>query len=89
MNQELLDLNALLAAVEELKDHWVGKYLAKAYVSCYRGKKSPIDLRLFNSLDTGNRGLFIGILNMRTYHQWNDEQLYQVELRLKEMVGIK
>jgi hypothetical protein len=85
----LLDLNELLTVVNELKNHWVGKYLAKAFISCYRGKKSPIDLRLFNNLDHSNRELFIQILNMRTFSGWNDENLYQCELRLKKIVGIK
>lgn len=84
-----LDLNKLIATVEDLKNHWVGKYLTKAFVSCYRGKKSPIDLQLFNSLDTDNRELFIQILNMRSHHGWNCENLYQTEQILKKLVGIK
>jgi hypothetical protein len=84
-----LDLNKLLAAVNELKDHWVGKYLAKVFISCYRGKKSPIDLRQFGNLDAENRELFMQIINMRTQYGWNDENLYQCELRLKKLVGIK
>jgi len=84
-----LDLNQLIAAVKELKNHWVGKYLTKAFVSCYRGKKSPIDLQLFNSLDVHNRELFIQILNMRSYPGWSCENLYTTELILKKLVGIK
>jgi len=84
-----LDLNELLAAVKELKDHWVGKYLTKVFISCYRGKKSPIDLRQFNNLDYENRDLFMQIINMRTFSGWNDENLYQCEIRLKKLVGIK
>jgi len=84
-----LDLNELLAAVKELKDHWVGNYLTKVFISCYRGKKSPIDLRQFNNLDYENRDLFMQIINMRTFSGWNDENLYQCEIRLKKLVGIK
>jgi len=84
-----LDINELLTEVTELQNHWVGKYLAKAFISCYRGKEIQIDLRLFNNLDHGNRDLFIQILNMRTYSGWNDENLYQCELHLKKIVGIK
>ena len=89
MENEFLDLNELLRAVEELKSHWVGQYLAKAYVSCYRGKKSPINLRLFNQLDMNNRRLFVLILNMRSDPLWSDEELYQTEIKLKKTVGIK
>jgi hypothetical protein len=84
-----LNLNELITAVKDLKNHWVGKYLTKAFVSCYRGKKSTIDLQLFNSLDMQNRELFIQILNMRSYPGWNCENLYQTELILKKLVGIK
>lgn len=84
-----LDLNQLIAAVKELKNHWVGWYLTKVFISCYRGKKSPIDLQLFCKLDVHNRELFIQILNMRTYPGWNCENLYQTELILKKLVGIK
>lgn len=84
-----LNLNELLTVVTEMKNHWVGKYLARAFISCYSGKKLQIDLRLFNNLDYSNRDLFIQILNMRTYSSWNDENLYQCELRLKKIVGIK
>jgi hypothetical protein len=85
----ILDLNELLAAVEELKNHWVGKYLARVFISCYRGKKMQIDLRQFNNLDLSNRELFMQIINMRTFSGWNDENLYLCELRLKKLVGIK
>jgi hypothetical protein len=87
--ETILDLNELIAAVKELKNHWVGKYLTKVFISCYRGKKSPIDLRQFCNLDAANRQLFMEIMNMRTFSGWNDEALYQTELRLKEIVGIK
>jgi len=86
---KILDLNELLKAVDELKGHWVGKYLTKVFISCYRGKKSPIDLRQFNNLDYENRDLFMQIINMRTFSGWNDENLYQCEIRLKKLVGIK
>lgn len=91
MNNTLapLNLNELLTVVTEMKNHWVGMYLARAFISCYRGKKLQIDLRLFNNLDYSNRDLFIQILNMRTYSGWNDENLYQCELHLKKIVGIK
>ncbi|UUO22853.1 hypothetical protein FGD67_06365 [Colwellia sp. M166] len=88
-NTNTLDINELLTVVTELQSHWVGKYLAKAFISCYRGKKSPIDLRQFSNLDHDNRELFIQILNMRTHSNWNDENLYQCELWLKKIVGIK
>lgn len=84
-----LDLNELLVAVEELKNHWVGKYLTKVFISCYRGKKSPIDLRQFCNLDCDNQALFIQIINMRSLPSWSDENLYQCEQRLKKIVGIK
>ena len=84
-----LNLDELIKVVEELKCHWVGKYLTKVFISCYRGKKTSIDLRLFNQLDCNNQGLFIGILNMRSDRNWNDETLYQVELKLKKIVRLK
>lgn len=83
-----LDLNELLDAVNKLKKHWVGKYLVKTYVSCYRGKNILVDLRQFKNLDRGNQNLFVGILNMREFG-WCDETLYQVEQKLKKLVGIK
>ena len=91
MSEEMLnlDLNELITAVDELKSHWVGKYLVKVFVSCYRGKKSPIDLRQFVNLDADNRRLFMQIINMRTLQGWNDENLYQCEQQLKKLVGIK
>lgn len=84
-----IDLNQLIKVVEEMKNHWVGKYLVKAYVSCYRGTRSPIDLRKFVNLDSGNQDLFIKILNMRNGWPYSDEQLYQAEQILKKIVGIK
>ena len=84
-----IDLNALIKVVDGLKNHWVGKYLVKAYVSTYRGKKMHTDLQLFNSLDAGNQDQFIKILNMRNGWPYTDEQLYQGEQILKKLVGIK
>jgi hypothetical protein len=84
-----IDLNQLIAAVDELKNHWVGPYLVRVYVSCYRGKKSPVDLRQFVNLDSGNQDLFIKILNMRNGWPYTDEQLYKAEQILKKLVGIK
>lgn len=84
-----INLQELIDKVKELENHWVAKFLVKAYVSCYRGKKSPVDLRLFNSLDSGNQDLFIKILNMRNGWPYSDEQLYQGEKILKKLVGIK
>lgn len=84
-----LDLNNLLAVVKDLKSHWVGKYLVKVFISCYRGKKSPIDLSQFCNLDCNNQLLFMQIMNMRTMSGWSDENLYQCEIRLKKLVGIK
>lgn len=86
---EFLNLEKLIQKVKELKSHWVGKFLAKAYISAYRGRKSPIDLRLYNSLDQGNKNLFIQILNMRNGWLYSDDQLYQGEQALKKIVGIK
>ena len=86
---QYLNLEKLIEKVEELKSHWVGKFLAKAYISAYRGRKSPIDLRLYNSLDQGNKDLFIQILNMRNGWLYSDEQLYQGEQKLKQIVNIK
>ena len=88
-NNEPLDLNELLAVVEDMKKHWVGVYLARMFISCYRGKKSPIDLRKFASLDQSNQQIFMQIINMRSFPGWSDENLYQCELRLKKIVGIK
>lgn len=84
-----IDLNDLIEKVTEMKNHWVGKYLVKAYVSCYRGTKSPVDLRQFVNLDSGNQDLFIKILNMRNGWPYSDEQLYKAEQILKKIVGIK
>jgi len=84
-----IDLNGLITAVKDLKNHWVGKFLVKAYVSTYRGKKMLTDLQLFNSLDAGNQDHFIKILNMRNGWPYTDEQLYQAEQILKRIVGIK
>lgn len=84
-----IDLNELIAVVTEMKNHWVGNYLVRAYVSAYRGKKSAIDLRKFVSLDTCNQDHFIKILNMRNGWPYTDEQLYQAEQILKRIVGIK
>lgn len=85
----ILDLNELLEAVNELKGHWVGKYLVRVFISCYRGKKMLIDLQKFNNLDSSNRALFMAIINMRSFSGWNCEELYQAELKLKKLVGIK
>jgi len=84
-----LNLNELIKAVSELKGHWVGKYLTKIFISCYRGKKSPVDLRQFCNLDQDNQALFMQIINMRSYSGWSDEALYQAECILKNTVGIK
>lgn len=84
-----LNLDELIKVVEELKGHWVGTYLTKVFVSCYQGKKTPIDLKQFNNLDHNNKTLFIGILNMRSGRNWNDESLYQVMLKLKKIVRLR
>lgn len=84
-----IDLNELINKVKDMKSHWVGKFLVKAYVSTYRGKKMLTDLQLFNSLDAGNQDHFIKILNMRNGWPYTDEQLYQAETILKKLVGIK
>jgi hypothetical protein len=89
MTTQPLNLNELIASVRELKSHWVGKYLTKIFISCYRGKKSPVDLRQFSNLDQGNQALFMQIINMRAYPGWSDENLYQAECILKKTVGIK
>ena len=89
LENEPLDLEELEKAVKELDNHWVGKYLVNLFVACYRGKKKQIDLSLFNSLDSGNKDLFIKIIRMRDFSGWNCEELYQSELRLKKMVGIR
>lgn len=75
-----IDLNELIKKVESLEKHWVGKFLVKAYVSCYRGKKSPVDLSQFVNLDAGNQDLFIKILNMRNGWPYTDEQLYLTDI---------
>ena len=89
MEHTIINLKELITKVEELKGHWVGKYLVKAYVSCYRGKKSPVDLSQFNNLDSGNQQLFLQILHMRSHWLYDDEQLFQCEKKLKQLVGIK
>lgn len=84
-----INLNELINQVKKMKSHWVGKFLVKAYVSTYRGKKMLTDLQLFNSLDAGNQDHFIKILNMRNGWPYTDEHLYQAEQILKKIVGIK
>lgn len=84
-----IDLNELIKVVDEMKNHWVGTYLVRVYVSCYRGKKSPVDLRQFVNLDSSNQDLFIKIINMRNGWPYTDEQLYQAETILKKLVGIR
>ena len=89
MSTIYLDAVLLLEKVEELKGHWVGKYLVNVYISCYRGTKKQIDLKLFSILDEGNKKLFIGILNMRKDWLYSDEDLYEIEQQLKKIVGVK
>ena len=86
---QYLNLEKLIEKVEELKKHWVGKFFVNAYISAYRGHKKNIDLRLYNSLDQGNKDLFIQILNMRNGWLYSDDQLYQGEQALKKIVNIK
>lgn len=84
-----IDLNELIAVVTDMKKHWVGDFLVKAYVSTYRGKRMMIDLQRFVHLDSSNQDHFIKILNMRNGWPYTDEQLYKAEVILKEIVGIK
>ncbi len=48
MNTQPLNLDELIKAVSELKGHWVGKYLTNIFISCYRGKKSPVTIGLYD-----------------------------------------
>lgn len=89
LDNEPLDLNELISVVDDMKKHWVGKYLVRVFISCYRGKKSAIDLRMFASLDQSNQQLFMQIINMRSFPGWSDEALYQCEQQLKKLVGIR
>lgn len=89
LENEPLDLNELIRVVGDMKKHWVGTYLVRVFISCYRGKKSPIDLRKFVSLDHSNQQLFMQIIHMRSFPGWNDEALYQCEQIIKKLVGIK
>lgn len=88
-NEVFLDGEILLQVVDEFKAHWVGKFLAQIYIGVYRGTKKQIDWRLFNQLDANNRAIFDQILNMRNGWIYTDEQLYQIEIKLKQLVGIK
>jgi hypothetical protein len=89
LENEPLNLNELIRVVDDMKKHWVGTYLVRVFISCYRGKKSPIDLRKFVSLDHSNQTLFMQIIHMRSFPGWSDENLYQCEIRLKKLVGIR
>ena len=89
MSTTYLDAVLLLEKVEDLKNHWVGKYLAEAFISSYRGTNKPMNLKLFNSLDEGNKKLFIGILNMRKDWLYSDEELYEIEQQLIDIAGVK
>lgn len=56
------------------------EWLARAYVSWYRGGASnQIDLRGYGSLDARNKLLFREMLGLRSRSGWSDDELWQAE----------
>jgi hypothetical protein len=78
-------LQKLVEAVEGGGDAAV--FLGEAYISFYRGRQNKVELRDVDTLDAENFVLFQDMLTLRRRPGWSDDELFQVEQRIKQILG--
>jgi len=77
MNEDKIEVDLL---VQRIKDGgFSGEYLKDAYISTYRNVPFLHSLGDLIKLDVEGVRLFYQILNMRKIKGWSDENYYQVE----------
>ena len=64
-----------------------GQYLADAFISAYRDLPFTHSLYELIKLNAEGFRLFHEILHMRHIKGWNDEVLYEIEQKIKEIIG--
>ncbi|WP_394752653.1 hypothetical protein [Crenothrix sp.] len=64
-----------------------GQYLADAFLSAYRHTPFKHGLGELIKLDTEGFRLFHEVLHIRHVKGWNDDNLYQIELQIKAIIG--
>jgi hypothetical protein len=62
-----------------------GQFLADAFISMYRGTDFPQSLNGLLKLDNEALRLFIGILHAKLISGWRDDDLYEIEQKIKAL----
>jgi len=87
MNIEILPLESELLLKRIKSGGNSGQFLADAFISVYRNKPFAHSLGELRKLDEEGFKIFHQILHIRHVKNWNDENLYQIEQKIKKIIN--